>query len=227
MKKIFHKNQVIITVLALLIAVAGYISYDRSLKKEAKGKENTEQSVQANLDLSEEDLIAEVETEANNTDALSAEITGELPEEDYMNPGESVLTSAEVSSADFATAAKLDREQVNSKNKSTLQEIIDRADVDQQLKQSAIDELVTMTENAKKESDAEMLLSAKGFSNVVVSISEGSCDVVLDMGEATDAKRAQVEDIVKRKTGIAAENIIITTLSGSAATDTKEVWTQE
>ena len=29
--------------------------------------------------------------------------------------------------------------------------------------------------------------------------------VVLNMGDVTDAKRAQVEDIVKRKTGISAE----------------------
>ena len=62
-----------------------------------------------------------------------------------------------------------------------------------------------------------MLLKAKGFSNVVVSVSDESCDVVLDMGDVTDAKRAQVEDIVKRKTGIAADKIVITTLSNSGA----------
>ena len=57
---------------------------------------------------------------------------------------------------------------------------------------------------------AEMLLEAKGFTDVVVSITEDSCDVVLNMGEVTDAKRAQVEDIVKRKTNVSAENVIIT-----------------
>jgi stage III sporulation protein AH len=30
------------------------------------------------------------------------------------------------------------------------------------------------------------------------------------MGEVTDAKRAQVEDIVKRKTNISADKIVIT-----------------
>jgi stage III sporulation protein AH len=73
--------------------------------------------------------------------------------------------------------------------------------------------MVEMTDIAQKEADAEMLLEAKGFTNVVVSISDDMCDVVLDMGDVTDAKRAQVEDIVKRKTGIAAENIIITPIS--------------
>ena len=63
---------------------------------------------------------------------------------------------------------------------------------------------------AASKAAAEMLLEAKGFSDVVVSITEDNCDVVLNMGEVTDAKRAQVEDIVKRKTNIAADKIVIT-----------------
>ena len=69
---------------------------------------------------------------------------------------------------------------------------------------------IAMTDIAEREAAAEMLLEAKGFSDVVVSITEDNCDVVLNMGEVTDAKRAQVEDIVKRKTNIAADKIVIT-----------------
>ena len=63
---------------------------------------------------------------------------------------------------------------------------------------------------AEREAAAEMLLEAKGFKDVVVSITDEGADVVLDMGEVTDAKRAQVEDIVKRKTNVSPEKIIIT-----------------
>ena len=67
-----------------------------------------------------------------------------------------------------------------------------------------------LPEEVLKEAAAEMLLEAKGFSDVVVSITDDNCDVVLNMGEVTDAKRAQVEDIVKRKTNISADKIVIT-----------------
>ena len=73
--------------------------------------------------------------------------------------------------------------------------------------------MVEMTQIAEKENAAETMLAAKGFTNIVVSISGDSCDVVLDMGEVTDAKRAQVEDVVKRKTGIAADKIVITPIN--------------
>ena len=77
--------------------------------------------------------------------------------------------------------------------------------------------MLALTDIAEREAAAEMLLEAKGFSDVVVSITDDSCDVVLNMGEVTDAKRAQVEDIVKRKTNISADKIVITPI---AVTDT-------
>ena len=71
-----------------------------------------------------------------------------------------------------------------------------------------------LPEEVLREAAAEMLLEAKGFTDVVVSMSsDGGADVVLDMGEVTDAKRAQVEDIVARKTEVAPENIVITPIA--------------
>lgn len=105
---------------------------------------------------------------------------------------------------------KLNREQIRSKNKESLLEIVNNTTIDESLKQDAVNKMIAMTDIAEREAAAEMLLEAKGFSDVVVSITEDNCDVVLNMGEVTDAKRAQVEDIVKRKTNIAADKIVIT-----------------
>ena len=64
----------------------------------------------------------------------------------------------------------------------------------------------------EKEAAAELLLESKGFTDAVVSITDGSVDVVIGQSEITDAQRAQIEDIVKRKTEISGENIVITTM---------------
>ncbi len=79
-------------------------------------------------------------------------------------------------------------------------------------KQTAVDSMIQMTGIAEKETAAEILLEAKGFEDVVVSISDSGVDVVVNAVELTDAQRAQIEDIVKRKTEISAENIIISTV---------------
>ena len=121
-----------------------------------------------------------------------------------------MLTSTTVANIDYASEMKLNREQIRSKNKETLLEIVNNNAISDELKQDAINKMIAMTDIAERENAAEMLLEAKGFTDVVVSITEDSCDVVLNMGEVTDAKRAQVEDIVKRKTNVSAENVIIT-----------------
>ena len=54
------------------------------------------------------------------------------------------------------------------------------------------------------------MLQAKGFQNAVVSINEGNADVVVDANGLTEQQIAQIEDIVRRKTGIEADKIVIT-----------------
>ena len=212
MKKRIHKNQVVITALAVLIAVAGYVTYDR------KNDDSKNVVAVANSDNTVSDMAEKAEEKNDGADLTaeelditsSAEDLAEASTEDVENPGETVLTSAMTGDSDYAAKVKLNREQVRSKNKETLQAIIDNDSLDEAKKQAAVDDMIALTDIAEKESNAEMMLEAKGFTDVVVSMNDDGCDVVLNMGEATDARRAQVEDIVKRKTGVPADKIVIT-----------------
>ena len=89
-------------------------------------------------------------------------------------------------------------------------------------KQEAVNTMVQMTEIAEKEAAAEMLLEAKGFENAVVNLTGETADVVVPKADLEDSRRAQIEDIVKRKTGIAPENIVITPLNESEDTVASE-----
>lgn len=225
MKKIFQKNQIMITALALMLAVAGYFSFmkddisDKNIAAEANANLLEEEYEISDEDMmSGEDIfVAEEYVNLDETEVTSDEVTATGTEvalngntgEEEINPGEVMLTSTVVT-VDYASEMKLSREQVRSKNKETLMEIINNVNLDDSVKQDAINKMIEATEIAERENAAEILLEAKGFTDVVVSITDDSCDVVLNMGEVTDAKRAQVEDIVKRKTNIAGDKIVIT-----------------
>jgi stage III sporulation protein AH len=137
------------------------------------------------------------------------QVASVTPEEDEI-PGEAVLTST--TGVAVLSDAKLLKEQTRAKNKETLMQIIGSDGLSDEQKQDAVNSMVQMTEIAEKESAAEILLEAKGFSDVVVSIADDAVDVVVNAVELSDVQRAQIEDIVKRKTGISAENIIISTV---------------
>lgn len=203
MKRIFKKNQIIIAALAVMIAAAGYLNYSgRLFSGEDDAQEaNADLASQELLDISEEDLAsASGDIESQDSEAEDGSVEG--------TPGEAVLTSGEVSGV--VAEAKVTREQVRAKNKESLLEIIDNENLSDEQKQEAVNQMVAMTEIAEKEAAAETLLASKGFSEAVVSLTDESADVVVNAAELSDANRAQIEDIVTRKTGVAAENVVIT-----------------
>ena len=199
MKGKVKKNQLIIVALAVMIAAAGYLNYTgRLFGENAKGTK------EANADLTNQELL---DISQEDTEAGSEEIESNDSETEGT-PGEAVLTNG--SAQTTVAQAKVTREQVRAKNKETLQSIIDSDSLSDAQKQDAVAQMVAMTEIAEKETAAETMLASKGFLDSVVSISEDSADVVVNASELTEANRAQIEDIVTRKTGVAAQNIVIT-----------------
>lgn len=202
MKRLFKKNQIIIATLAVMIAVAGYLNYSGRLfgeKDDSTTEANADLANQELLDISQEDIETSTEDIASN----DSEIEG--------TPGEAVLTSGNAQTT--VAQAKVTREQVRAQNKETLQAIIDNTNLSDAEKQDAVAQMVEITEMTEQEAAIETLMASKGFSEAVVSLTNGSADVVVKADELTDANRAQIEDIVTRKTDIAPENIVITPIS--------------
>lgn len=78
--------------------------------------------------------------------------------------------------------------------------------------------MVEMTQRAEQEVAIETLLASKGFQDAVVSLTEESADVVVVVRDLSDAKRAQIEDIVTRKAEVNAANVVITPIHESTNT---------
>ena len=206
MKKILKKNQVIITSLAVLIAAAGYLNFadvDLGFKDKETSTDSSSILEDVDYDLTDETALLD----ENGADSSLSDVQDQTT----STPGEAVLTAA----SDFAAQAKLSREQIRSQNKADLQAIINNQELGDDQKQDAVRSMVTMTDLTEKEAAAELLLEAKGFDNVIVNLTGETADVVVPQEDLGDAKRAQIEDIVKRKTGIAPENIVITPLNNS------------
>ena len=254
-RKLFRRNQIIITTLAVMIAAAGYLNYAGKRDLEAGSR----LSQAGSLELSEEDLMAENLAAQSETvsdilsldnDPAEGEVAEAGPEDTslalgdngtggeastqegelsgnstdtgntgesadpagYENPGEAVLTSG-MSVADYIAGVQLSREQIRAKNKETLMSLINSTNIDEAAKQQAIQDMIRITEISEKENAAETLLMAKGFADPVVSITDDKVDVVINASSITDPQRAQIEDIVKRKAEVGADQIIITLLN--------------
>lgn len=214
MKKVFQKNQIAITALAIMIAVAGYLNFtEQNASKD--GEKKTAGSVETidTMDISDGDsLIKEKEDiRGDSSDDLSKN-TGEDATETQTDGksesiGGAVLTQAQVS--EYVAGARMEREQTHSKTKESLNEIINSSSVSEDAKKEAVDKLTELADIMEKESSTEQLLASKGFEDAVVSIGDNSVDVVLNYEELSSADRAQIEDIVTRKTGYGVSQLVI------------------
>ncbi len=211
MKNIFKKNQVIIAALTVLLGVAGYINF--SGKNINLGKKSNDTKKE-----STEEVFAENGSE-NQMEEENGEVTlYDVEEEenielnsDEEDIGEAVLTSANVTSN--LVNIRLNREQARSKSKEYFLEIINGDSMEEAVVQEATSAYVKLAQDMEKEADAETLLMAKGFDDAIVSISDNSVDVVVSNTDLTDSQRAQIEDIVVRKTGCSVEQIVITSMT--------------
>lgn len=200
MKKVWRRNQLIVTALVILIGVAGYLNYTEQSVKETlnwtsdegkKGEEKTEE-------LTEEEM-AEVETTTKEKEGEDGE----------KNVGEAVLTNAKA--GDVFYEIKLDREQARAENKEMLTEILNNKNATEDQKNDAINSIMELADYAEKENEAETLLTAKGFSGAVVSMTKNSVDVVINQSKLSEQEIAQIGDIVTRKTGVSMDKIVIST----------------
>lgn len=208
MKRIFRRNQIIITTLAIMVAVAGYLNYSGRILGE---KADTVSSDDSTVLLKEDSADLTYSDTYTDIVSLDGEDTQEaaVSQDSEAAVGEAVLASTSAGD-DILAAAKLNREQVRAKSKETLLEIINNTNIADEQKQNAAASMNDMALIAEKEAAAELLLEAKGFNGCIVSVTDGTVDVVVNEAELTDAQRAQIEDIVKRKTEISGEHIVIT-----------------
>lgn len=201
MKQIFQKNQFIITTLAIMIAVAGYLNFSKTDLPTLIPSQTVETQSQnlESLDISEGDSII---SEKIDDDII-------VPEESGI--GEAVQTQAEVT--EYLAEMRLEREQTYAKAKETFEEMMENEQLSESEKQTVTENLHTLTDHMEKEKEVEQLLYAKGYQEVFVRIGTNDIDVVLNCESLSDSDRAQIEDIVTRKTGYDVSQLVISRMN--------------
>ena len=221
MRRVSGKNRLAIIALAVMIGVAGYMSF-ADAGKDKKTKKNGKEQVEVisydevagsdskNVVDGSENIAAD---EAQDTDeGLSEDMELNGPEEEI---GDAVLTSASAKAVTNNMASvKLTREHNMSKSRETLMDIIGDEALSDEAKKEAADTYVRLNDTIEMETDIETVLAAKGYTDVVVTIGDESVDVTLGAAELDDAERAQIEDIVTRKTGYNISNVAISMMDG-------------
>lgn len=211
MKKILKKNRLVILALSVMIGVAGYLNFNESNKGSSLTKDKNSK---ADLEvISYEENTAEDKETDSDTSLEQAAIDENIQlNSDEDSIGEAVLTNAEVTSNSLASL-QLSREQSRSIEKEYLLSIINDEAMNDDAKKEATSAYVKLSDNIEKETDTEIMLAAKGYDAAIVTIGDDMVDVSLNVENIDDTERAQIEDIVTRKTGYDISQVVISVIA--------------
>ena len=204
---VIKRNQIIITALVVMIAAAGYLNYiDSTPAEPSEVVVNDEGDI---MGIVPDGELAAVNGDGGSDDAsLTAENESEISTSDNDEAGAAVFVNTSNDSSYFIQA-KLDREQARAKQKDILTEMINNNNLEQDKKSECANAMLEIQQRIEKETAAEAMIESKGFDEVYVRIDDETVDVVVNKEKLTDSEIAQIEDIIKRKTGVTADKIRI------------------
>ena len=182
-----------------LIGLGWYSGQTRQLSKQVNvplDKNNSTLQVNNSNGLKENSSSSSTANEPNaqqKTDEVTKDIADEKPKK----------------APEYFVENRLQREKMRGQRVELLREIINNPSSAADTRQKAQDQLLVISSNINKETEAENLIRAKGFKDCAVFLQNQSVTVIVQAEKISPEEAAKISDIVARSTGISLQNIVI------------------
>ena len=227
MRTILKKNQVILSVIAVMLIAAGYMNYTANSKdtlqtsglmdSEKYGKLGDATFVSANVveETNKESEENSKKQEAENTE--NGEIKGEkdgtaettaIENTENITKEATVQTSAKESDQYF-TESKLSREKMYSQMLESYQKILQNNNITDTQKEISQNEIKKINDTKNAIMITENLIKNKGFDDVLIFVNGDSISVVIKAEDLSKEQIAQIQNIVSRELKAEIENVHI------------------
>ena len=210
MKSVFKKNQIIISVIAIMLIAAGYMSYTT----------NNENVVQTSLLMDEEEFtglgdaqLVSSEAISNNTENIEENKTenedANTINSEANNTTEIVETATRESYSSYFTESRLEREKMYSQMLESYQKILENNQISDVQREIAQQEVKKINDTKNALMIAENLIKNKGFEDIIIFVNGNSVNVVTKATNLEKEQIAQIQNIVMRELEQDIENIHI------------------
>ena len=226
MRSIFKKNQVIISVIALMLIAAGYMSYTTDINNDLKtavlkDAEEYAELGDAQLVSSQVANNENTETQEESKNANDGNLQGNGKNENVpsgdknsdttnmQETNEAVDTSTQNSGSSYFTESRLEREKMYSQMLESYQKLLENSQITDTQKEIAQNEVSKINKTKNAIMIAENLIKNKDFSDVVIFVNGNSVNVVVKEKTLKTEQIAQIQNIVTREIENDIENIHI------------------
>lgn len=193
--KVFKRNVVIITVL-LFVCAAVYLNWSYNQKEAEAG------AADAAIDKAMETV-----TDGNDTDAAETSGMTDGAGLYYFDEDEKASAMSD-EMAEYFAEVRLERQAARDDASATLQTVASAEGASQETIDSALSQMTQIAEWTVKEAELENLITAKGFQDCVVYISDSGVSVTVAVNEGlSGADVAKITDVVTTETEFGADQL--------------------
>ena len=208
MKSIFKKNQVIISVIAIMLIAAGYMSYTTNNENVMKTSLLMDEEEYAGL--GDAQLVSSEAVNNNMENVQENETTSENM--NSVNSDENVEvvdTVAKEKISSYFTESRLERDKMYSQMLESYQKILENNQISDTQREIAQQEVKKINDIRNALMISENLIKNKGFEDIIIFVNGNSVNVVIKAKDLEKEQIAQIQNIVMRELEEDIENIHI------------------
>ena len=228
MKQILKKNQIIISVIAIMLIAAGYMNYTSNEKQALETAVLTDSEkyagigdatlVSANV-ADNNDLVNNDETqniiddsaknEEKKDEIKSNDQNTESKENIVQNEINTSTTVTENSGDQYFAELRLERDKMYSQMLESYQKILSNNQISETQKEISENEIKKINDTRNAIMIAENLIKKKGFQDLIIFINGDSISIIVKAKELKEEQIAQIQNIISRELKGEIENIHI------------------
>ena len=221
MKQILKKNQIIISVIAIMLIAAGYMNYTSNEKQALETAVLTDSEKYAGIgdatlvsaNVTDNNDAQNITDDSTNEDEIkSNEQNTENKENDKNTVQNEVNTSTtvtETSGDQYFAELRLERDKMYSQMLESYQKILSNSQISETQKEISENEIKKINDTRNAIMIAENLIKNKGFQDLIIFINGDSINIIVKAKELKEEQIAKIQNIISRELKGEIENIHI------------------
>ena len=219
MKQILKKNQIIISVIAIMLIAAGYMNYTSNEKQALETAVLTDSEKYAGI--GDATLVSANVTDNNDAQNITDDSTKnedeiKSNEQNTETTGNAVpnevntsTTVTETSGDQYFAELRLERDKMYSQMLESYQKILSNSQISETQKEISENEIKKINDTRNAIMIAENLIKNKGFEDLIIFINGDSISIIVKAKELKEEQIAQIQNIISRELKGEIENIHI------------------
>ena len=200
--KILKRNQMIVTVIALMLVAAGYLNF---------ANQNRENNLIPTSSVADSEMMAGIgDAQLVNANEVSQNnVESDTNQENIVNEVKNTNISEQTQEDSYFDETRLEREKMYSQMLENYQKILETNNLSSDEKKNAQEEIKEINNEKNAIMIAENLVKTKGFKDIIIFKNNGNVTAIIKADKLEEKEISQIQNIITRELNVSINKINI------------------